>query len=231
MRWLCAVLFYAWNGGLLAEELTVFPDGRFVSPGGMFAVELRVADGAPLAVAGEKRVVKLPGVLTPAAQWRTATGLTVRLDLCLVQRPLGLGEVTLVGARVQLTNPTDRPQMTALAVQLTPERAVSALAFERHAFSIEGQPVLVADALSRGAILAASALAARPLTPQDIAYITSIDGQCRGEMLFDVTLAPGQTQTFGWLCPAGPAVDLEYCRALVIEELFAQAAEEATAAR
>jgi hypothetical protein len=155
-----------------------------------------------------------------------------RLDLCLVSRPLGLKEVTFLAARVRLTNATDRPLTTALALALVPaEREVRALAFERHAFFLEGQPVLVADTPSRGAILAESALAPRPLTPQDTAHVTSLVGQCRGEMLYDVALAPGQTQTLGWLCPSGAAVDLEYCRALAIEELFAESAKAASAAR
>ncbi len=111
------------------------------------------------------------------------------------------------------------------------EREVRALAFERHAFFLEGAPVLVADAPSRGAILAESALAPRPLTPQDTAHVTSTLGQCRGEMLYDVALAPGQSQTFGWLCPSGATVDLDFCRALVVEELFAEAARSASAAR
>jgi len=225
VRRLLAALVLAWGGGVFAEEVAVAPDGRCGSPSGVFAVEVRVADSAPLAGAAEQRALKLSGVLAPAAEWRTAAGVSVRLDLCLVSRPLGLRDVTLLAARVRLTNPTERPQTTALAVALSPERAVRALSFERHAFFVEGAPVLVADAPSRGAILAESALAARPLTPQDTAQVTSTLGQCRGEMLFDVALAPGQTQTLGWLLPAGAEVDLEFCRTLVIDELFAQAKE------
>lgn len=226
-RWILVACLLA--SSLHAEEAVVASDGRFVLPSHAVAVEVRVADGAP--VAAERRTLKQPGVLAPAAEWRTAAGVTVRLDLCIVPRAVGLGEVMLLAARLRLTNPTERPQSTSVVVALLPEREVWALAFERHAFFVEGQPVLVADAPSRGAILAESPLAPRPLAPQATAHVVSAAGQCRGEMFFDVALAAGQAQTLGWLCPSGASVSLDFCRALVVEELFAQAAKEASAAR
>jgi hypothetical protein len=132
---------------------------------------------------------------------------------------------------LRLTNSTVDPQTTAIALAVTPVGEIQSLTFERHAFFVEDRPLLVANIPSRGAILAESALAPRAMAPQETAQIVSANGTCRGEMLFDFTLAPGETQTLGWMCPLETAADLEFCRALVIDDLFAEAEKETSGAR
>lgn len=231
MRARLVALLLSWGGGLGAAEMAVGPDGRWVLPSVAVAVELRLADAVPVAAAAGKRVLTQPGLLAPAAEWRTAAGVAVQLDLCRVQRPVGLSEIRFVAARLRLTNPTAHPQSTGLAVALLPAGELRSLAFDRHAFFLEDRPLLVADTPSSGAILAESPLAPRPLTPQATAHVASATGECRGEMLYDFALAPGQTRMLGWLCPLDGALSLEACRALLIDEIFAQAEKETTAAR
>ena len=149
------------------------------------------------------------------------------LELCLVNHQRILGEELLAAVRLRLSNPSRQPCTMTLAVTLTPGGMIRALAFEKHAFFIEGRPVLIADTPSRGAILAESPFAPRPLSPQDRAHVESAKGECRGEMIFTLTLAPGQTQTLGFICPLHPAdgneEGLEFYRTLAVEELFAEA--------
>ena len=180
------------------------------------------------------QVLPAPALLLPAQQWSGAQGAIARLELCCVDFPVGLGRETLMAARLRLMNSSRRPFHTTLAAALTPEGAIHALAFDRHAFLIEGAPVLVADTPSRGAILAESPFAPRPLTPQDHAHVESVRGECRGEMLFDLALLPGQSQTLGFICPVrfstGTEPDLDFYRTLSVDDLFTKA-EKAAAAR
>ena len=138
--------------------------------------------------------------------------------------------MTLAAARLWVSNPTSRPFQTTLAVVIAPQIAIPALTFDRHSFRIEGRVVLVADTPSRGAILADSPFAPRPLAPQNQAHVESAKGECRGEMIFDLTLQPGQTQTLGFLCPVklpdGKEPDLDFYRAFSVEELFAEAEKD-----
>ncbi|MEI9895473.1 MAG: hypothetical protein WDN28_16680 [Chthoniobacter sp.] len=141
------------------------------------------------------------------------------------------GDAVLAVARLRVTNPTGQIFKTSLAVAIAPEGAIHALAFEKHAFFIEGRPVFIADTPSRGAILAESPFAARPLTPQDQAHVESAKGECRGEMLFDLVLAPGQTQFLGFICPLrlakGSEFQPEFYRTLSFDKLFTEAEKQA----
>jgi len=216
-----------------APGLEIAPDGGFAPRGSAFRVAFHLAEMNPVPPPAQAapRVLAGPGQLSPANEWSSAQGATARLELCLVKRQRILGEELLAAARVRFTNPSARPFTATLAVSLAPGGAVYALAFERHAFFIEGQPVLVADTPSRGAILADAPFAPRPLTPQDQAHVESVKGECRGEMLFDLTLAPGQTQTLGFICPLqsanGSDLGLDFYRTLSVEELFTEAAKQA----
>jgi hypothetical protein len=172
------------------------------------------------------RALTAPGIAMPADGWSSAEGATARLELCCVKVPMGLNDVTLTAARLRVTNPTDHPFHTTLAVAVAPRGEVHALAFERHSFLVEGRPVLIADTPSRGAILAESPFAARSLTPQDQAHVESVAGECRGEMLFDLVLMPGQTQTLGFVCPPGSEPTLDFYRTLSIEDLFSEAQKQ-----
>ena len=165
--------------------------------------------------------------------WSNEHGTFARLEICGVDHASGIDKERLVAARLHLTNPADQLFHTTLSVVLSPAGAIHALSFERHAFFVEGKPVLVADTPSRGAILAESPFAPRPLTPQDQAHVESTKGECRGEMMYDLALAPGQTQTLAFICPVrlpgGKEPDLDFYRGLSVDELFAQAAKEAAA--
>jgi hypothetical protein len=165
--------------------------------------------------------------------WFGAQGAKAQLEMCWLKRPIGLSECTLAVARLRLTNPSDQPFSTALSVRVAPQTEIHALAFDRQAFFIEGRPVLVADTPSRGAILADSPFAPRPLSPQEQAHVESAKGECRGEMVYDILLQPGQSQILDFIVPvhlpSGVEPDLDYYRALSVEELFEQAKKDAAA--
>jgi hypothetical protein len=221
--------------GQEGKALDVSPDGSFAPHGAVFRVMFRLANMVPAPVragAGAPSPETKPPGNGWAREWSSEAGGLARLELCNVQRPLGLGEVTLAAARLRVSNPTDHPFSTTLAVAIVPQGPIYGLSFEKHAFAIEGRLVLVADTPSRGAILGDSAFAPRPLVPANQAHVESAKGECRGEMIFDLTLQPGQTQTFGFLCPVklpeGKEPDLDFYRGLSVEELFAQAEKERT---
>lgn len=167
------------------------------------------------------------------SEWIGFNGVDARLDLCCLKWPMGLNDAMLSAARLRLANPAALPLHTTLSVRIVPRGEIHALSFEKHAFLIGGRFVLVSDTPSRGAILAESPFAPRPLSPQDSAHVESARGGCRGEMLFDLTLAPGQTQTLGFIVPLrlpdGAEPTLDFYRALTIEELFTEAQKQSGA--
>jgi hypothetical protein len=174
-----------------------------------------------------------PGIWQSPSNWEDSPAVTGRWECCCVKRPWGLRDVTVAAARLSLTNAGSAPYSTSLSVIVAPDGALPALAFDRQAFFIEGRPILVATAPSRGAILAESPFAERSMTPQNAAHVESAKGECRGEMLYDLTVPPGQTQTLGFLCPvllpeAGEVPDLDFYRGLPVDDVFEQAKKEAT---
>jgi hypothetical protein len=220
-------------GQQLHDSVTLL-DGGFAPGGSNFRVtfgfsDLAMAPGS----AKNPRELAAPGTASPACEWSSAHGATARLEMCCLKQPMGLDDATLAVARLLLINPTDRPFKTTLAVAVSPQGAIHALAFEKHAFFIDGRAVLVADTPSRGAVLAASPFEPRPLTPQDQAHVESAKGECRGEMLYDLVLMPGQTQTLGFICPVrlpgGKEPDLDFFRGLPVEDLFTTAKKDAAA--
>lgn len=218
-------------GSAASRPVTVEPDGRFVPPGRGFAVEFRWPE-AQVKAGAAAGILKLPGQLVPAVGWELPHQVSARLELCQVRRAVGLFDIVLIAARVQMKNAANTPETTTLALAISPlvnaEHPLQALAFDRHAFFVSGQPVLVADTPARGAILAESAFAPRPLSPQTVAHVESADGQCRGEMIFDLNLKAGQTQTLGFICPITGDLSLDECRLLSIDDLFAEAEKQAT---
>jgi hypothetical protein len=208
-------------------------DGGFAPSGTGFRVTFEFSDMQAAAGSAKQgpHGMSAPGLIAPAVEWSSAHGAAAQLEMGCVKKQAGLGDVTLALARLRLTNPTDRPFKTTLAVAIAPQSAIHALAFDRHAFFVEGRPVLVAETPSRGAILADSPFASRPLTPQDRAHVESAKGECRGEMLYDLTLMPGQTQTLGFICPVplpkATELDLDFYRTLSVDDLFEQARKDA----
>ena len=215
--------------GQEAPGLMVLPDGGFAPQGAAFRVTFRFAEMKLVSKQTKEplRILAASESAPRVTEWTSPQGGTVRLDLCCVICPLGLSDVTLGGARLQLANPTDHPLQVTLAVAIAPETAIHGLAFDRHAFSMEGRLVLVADTPSRGAVLADAPFAVRDLSPQDQGHVESAKGECRGEMLFDLTIEPGKARTLGFLCPVkvpdGREPNLDFYRALSIDELFASA--------
>ena len=210
---------------------TIEADGSFTPPGANFRVTFQFSDLKAKVTA--ERTPPAPGLLSPVQAWSNEHGTFARLEICGVDHTIGIGKERLAAARLRITNPSDQFFHTTLAVVLVPAGAIHTLSFERHAFFMEGKPVLVADTPSRGAILAESPFAPRPLTPQDQAHVESAKGECRGEMIFDLALAPGQTQTLAFICPVrlpgGKEPDLDFYRGLSVDELFAQAQKDAAA--
>lgn len=187
--------------------------------------------GASFEVVFEFSDLKLnPAAKGAISEWSGPKGVEARLEVCSVRWPMGLNDGTLAVAHLQLTNPTADALHTTLSVRIVPQGEIHALAFEKHAFLIEGRPILVSDTPSRGAILADSPFAPRPLIPQDRAHVESAKGECRGEMLFDLTLPPGKTQELGFISPghlpAGSEPDLDFYRELSVDKLFAEARKQ-----
>lgn len=171
----------------------------------------------------------------PIVEWSGANGASARLEICSVKRPMGLSDAMLAAARLQVKNPTANMVHTTLSVRVAPEgKSIRSLVFDRHSFLIGNHLILVSDTPSRGAILADSPFAARPLVPQDQAHVESTKGECRGEMLFDLTLPPGQTQTIGFISPVqlppGREPDLDFYREVPIDKLFDEAQKQRDAA-
>jgi hypothetical protein len=206
------------------------PEGGFAPQGTGFRVTFRFADLKRVS----PRATDTPlGSWEPGMEWSNEHGARARLEICSVKREFGLGAetITLAAARLIVSNSSDHPWSTSLSVEIAPDKAIYALAVDRHAFFIEGQPAVVADTPSRGAILADAPFAARPLAPQQEAHVESAKGECRGEMIYDLTLNPGQTQTLGFLVPVhvpkGENPDLDFYHAISVEEIFEQARKEA----
>jgi hypothetical protein len=222
----CALAASAQETGALME----LPEGGFAPQGSGFRVTFRLANMKRVS----PRVTDPPlGKWQAGMEWSDGHGVRARLEICLVKRSVGLSteDVTLVAARLLVANPTGHPWSTSLSVEIAPDNAIYALAVDRHAFFIEGRPVLVADSPSRGAILADAPFAVRPLTPQERAHVESAKGECRGEMIYDVALNAGQTLRLGFVSPVhvpkGEEPDLDYYRAFSVEDLFAQAERDA----
>ncbi|EDY21150.1 hypothetical protein CfE428DRAFT_1443 [Chthoniobacter flavus Ellin428] len=227
LLFLCALLARAEDGPGTLRLL----DGGFAPSGANFEVAFEFSDLKPTPpTVKPPAALAAPAVATPAMEWSGPKGVAARLEICCVGWPIGLGEGTLAGAHLRLTNSTDRVVHTTLSVRIVPREEIHALAFERHAFLIAGRPVLISDTPSRGAILADSPFAPRPLTPEDRAHVESAKGECRGEMLFDLTLPPGQSQTLGFISPVqlpqGSEPDLDFYRELSVGKLFAEAEKQ-----
>jgi len=223
----CAALVRAEDS---SETLRWFADW-FAPEGASFQVALEFSDlKLRPKESRQPHVLTSPGIASPAAEWTGSKGTDARLELSCVKWPNGLNDLTLGVARLRLTNSADIPMHTTLSVRIVPRGELHALSFEKHAFLSEGRLILISDTPSRGAILAESPFAPRPLSPQDSAHVESAKGECRGEMLFDLTVAPGQTQTLGFIVPlrlpkgAEPALD--FYRALAVEDLFTEAQKQ-----
>jgi hypothetical protein len=223
---LCALAASAQEAGILKE----LPEGGFAPQGTGFQATFHFADLKRVSPPATARAL---GSWEPGMEWSDGHGARARLEICSVKQELGLGTetMTLAAARLVVFNSADHPWASSLSVEIAPDNAIYALAVDRHAFFVEGRPVLVADTPSRGAILADAPFAVRPLAPQQQGHVESARGQCRGEMIYDLSLNQGQTQTLGFLVPVhvpkDKDLDLDFYRAISVEEIFEQAKKEA----
>jgi hypothetical protein len=208
--------------------------GGFAPDRANFEVALEFSDLKLAPQVGKRpEGVTSPGIVTSVDEWTGPKGTRAHLDVCCMKWPMGLNDMALAAARLVLTNPGDSPMRTTLSVRIVPRGEIHALSFEKHAFLIEGRLILVSDTPSRGAILAESPFAPRPLSPQDSAHAESTKGECRGEMFFDLTLLPGQTQTLGFIVPVrlpeGAKPALDFYRELTVDQLFTEARRQSGA--
>jgi len=199
--------------------------GGFAPEGASFRVEVEFSG----LKATSRETKGLSSLAVPASAvrvggWADGNGATAWLEVSCVKWPIGLYDGSLAAAHLVVANASAVPVHATLSVRISPQGEIHALSFEKHAFLVDGRLILISDTPSRGAILAESPFASRPLSPQDQAHVESVRGECRGEMLYDLTLAPGQTQTLGLICPIrlpkGSEPDLDFYRALKLEELF-----------
>jgi len=189
----------------------VEPDGSF-SPGfGSFGVSFRLPETSvpeSAKVITSEHGLRGGGLLIPWCRIPGGAAITGTVEICAVKRTALLGDGCMVAARVLLENTSDATATTSLSVFVTPDgpagAAIPALAFSRQAFFMQDHAVLVADTPSDGAILAASPFEARPLTPAQDGHVESANGECRGEMVYNIALPPHETKVLGFLCPVLP---------------------------
>jgi hypothetical protein len=195
----------------------VEPDGSF-SPGfGSFGVSFRLpeepnANAAMSAKtssgAAASHGLRSGGLLIPWCRIPGGGAIIGKVEICAVKRPGFLADSHIVAARVRLENTTDQVAATSLSVNITPEGPAGgplhALSFSQQAFFTEDRAILVADTPSRGAILGESAFAPRALAPSQDTHVVSAKGDCRGEMIFDITIQAKQSTTLGFICPVLP---------------------------
>jgi hypothetical protein len=152
------------------------------------------------------------GHLIPWTQWQ-AGGAPVRTEVCEVKRASPTGDVFIVGARVRVTNPAQRPAKLALYVALRPLGAagwdVNRLGFKERGdvLSVEGLPALIAEEPPTGCGAVASDSIGEwalqgGLPPER--EVVSAGGDASGAMRFELRLQPGESRTIGLICPVLP---------------------------
>ncbi len=152
------------------------------------------------------------GYLIPWSQWE-AGQITVKTEVCQVERAIPAGTIQVVAARAHLTNGGREPAPVFLYAALRPlgpaggpvkEIAASEIG---DALLVEGHPALVAGSrppeagvLDRDTI---GELALAGKIPRDTKS-RSPSGDCSGALRFDLELPPGKTRTLDFICPVLP---------------------------
>ena len=152
------------------------------------------------------------GVLIPWSQW-AAGDVAVRTEVCQVRRESLEGPAQVVAARVTLTHGGKSDGKVRLYVALRGLGAAGfavkrlAVSSRRDALLVDGHPALVAEdkADQAGAVATDTVgqLALQGRMPKDDSA-ESGRGDCSGALRFDVTLKPGGSRTFGFVCPVLP---------------------------
>ncbi len=143
------------------------------------------------------------GLLIPWSEWR-AGDVAVRSEVCEVQR-----EATfIVGARAKLTNTAKAPRTVSLYAAVQPVGAAGApiqkLVFKDEAVFANEHLVLVANQTPTGAEAPLPTAEAKQVPAAQLLRNPGMGakgGDASGALRFDVTLSPGESRTFGFVCP------------------------------
>jgi hypothetical protein len=169
--------------------------------------------------------------LIPWAKWH-AGGVEVKTEVCQVKRRMPVGPILvdntvpfrmhsdafLVGARVHLSNQGKRNARLSLYTALRPlgpsGGPVKEIAADRSSLQVEKKVVLHAcgsrpffgESAPQAGVLATDTVAdwARRGELPARHQATSETGDCSGAFKFDFDLPPGETRTFGFICPVLP---------------------------
>ena len=147
------------------------------------------------------------GLLIPWTTWR-AGEVEVRSEVCEVSRTTPKGEAQIVGSRVKLTNSGGGERTITLYAAVTAKGAAGApidrLGVRGDAIFVNDQPALLSNEKPDAGLAPAPEENARldelrrlPPNPQ----IRSQNRIGSGAFRFDVTLAAGESKTFGFVSP------------------------------
>ena len=152
------------------------------------------------------------GGLVPWSKWN-AGQVTVRSELCHVLQDSPAGRIHVVGARVLLKNTASEPGTVLLYAALRP---LGPAGFAVHGMSVSdlsdalfvnGRTALVAKEKATGAGVTTTDTigqsAMRGMTPVSRSA-DSATGDCSGALWFNMTLAPGESRSFEFICPVLP---------------------------
>ena len=152
------------------------------------------------------------GRLIPWSKWN-AGEVAVRSELCHVPRDSPAGRVHVVAARVVLRNAANQPGTMLLYAALRP---LGPAGFAVHSMGVSdtGDALLVND---KAALVAKERASGAGVAEADTIgqsalwgmmpvsqSASSAAGDCSGALSFNVTLAPGESRTFEFLCPMLP---------------------------
>ncbi len=143
-----------------------------------------------------------PGLPIPWTEWR-AGDVEVHTEVCEVRRQSPMGAVYVVAARAKLTNIGHRSCSIRLIAALRPIGAaggpVNAIAVESGALMVDGHPALVPSPKPSRA-----GVSALDNASVERARAASSTGDCSGALHFNVTLKPGESTGYGFICPVLP---------------------------
>jgi len=149
------------------------------------------------------------GYLMPWTQWN-ARHITVRTQVCHVQRPSSDGNVHVAAVRVRLTNTDSEAKPVRVYVALRPLGPAGgpvrqlAVSDAGDALLADGHPVLVSTAKPVAAGVVATDTVGNLATTGTMparTQATSDTGDCSGALRFHITVGAAKTETLGFICP------------------------------
>ena len=194
----------------------VEPEGCF-SPGvGTYGVYFWVHDGNRLHAPAAQGMTLEHGLhergyLIPWSLWSNGI-MSVRSELCQVERDSPAGKVQVVAARVVVANTLDKVQSLSLYAAVRPIGPTGgninhiAVHRARGVLLVEGRPALVADQQPSAAGVSArdevGELAVGGKVPEAQEATGGRDGS--GCLRFDLAVPPGETRAVSFICPVLP---------------------------